>query len=400
MDKWSVTRQGESGERRTLILILTLGVGISEWKQAQIFEREMALWKDYVRNQWKVWIVSTSKMDYLNQFKDTSELGIHFLSLPPATGRGKFLIPQSWKNLIRDSLKSEKNSPSVIVRTNQLWGAHLAAYVSKFLDCPLVVRQGFSLKEDLRQKKETSWFRRYLVQIYEKRYLRRASLAEFTTERVRMISNRSHVRTQRQVVIPNYVDTLTWSPIRAPWPPKGHDITLGFFGRLEPQKNLLNLVEALAGLPWIRLEIIGFGTQREALLDMSSKCQVTTTFIDPMPPQLLSGYIERWTAAVFPSLYEGHPKAIIETMTKGVPIVGTPVLGIQELLEDGRGLISSGVSSKDIRDATLALLHKDDVEVNEMIRKAQEFSISRYSLASIATEQRRVYSEIMLRHDN
>lgn len=399
MDKRGDSSVEEVSVEGTIVLVLTLGVGISEWKQSQILQREMALWRNYVENNWSVWIISTSREDHVNQIADTGEFGIQFLSLPPSGRLGSFFVPRSWKSQLEYYLKTLRGRSSVIVRTNQLWGAHLGAYLSRFLNCPLVIRQGFSLTEDLKQKRK-NWIYRLLVQIYEKTFLRKASLAEFTTEHARMISCRSNKQPECIAVIPNFVDTQTWTPRKKLWTPKDFDIRLGYFGRLEPIKNLLNLIEALVGIQHVTLEIIGTGSQRDALEEMSSKHQVATLFIPPMAPELLSTHIEEWTAAVFPSFHEGHPKAVIETMTKGVPIVGTPVPGIRELLENGRGIVSSGVSSRELQTAILEFLHKDVSEIRKMINRAQEFSTSKYSLVSIAQEQRLVYGKIMRQYDN
>jgi glycosyltransferase involved in cell wall biosynthesis len=173
------------------------------------------------------------------------------------------------------------------------------------------------------------------------------------------------------------------------------NIVIGYFGRLEPIKNLGNTIEALRDIPNITFEIVGDGSQRSHLETLSKMNQVNVTFSPHMNASELSKRIENWTFAIFPSLQEGHPKAVIETMIKGVPILGTPVLGIKDLLSHERGFLTKGTTIKDIREAITGLMNTDLTVVQSRMKRAQEFARLNFSLETIAESQRRSYSLLM-----
>ena len=61
---------------------------------------------------------------------------------------------------------------------------------------------------------------------------------------------------------------------------------------------------------------------------------------------------------VLPSLYEGHPKALLEAMSCGMAVVGAEVPGIAEVIEDGETGALCGTDATSIR-ATLSGLARD-----------------------------------------
>jgi glycosyltransferase involved in cell wall biosynthesis len=58
------------------------------------------------------------------------------------------------------------------------------------------------------------------------------------------------------------------------------------------------------------------------------------------------------TATLLPSEREGLPRSVIESMSLGVPVIGTAIRGIQDLLGDGRGFL---VEVGDIEGLTRAM---------------------------------------------
>ena len=125
-----------------------------------------------------------------------------------------------------------------------------------------------------------------------------------------------------------------------PFPPRGEVLEMGFVGRLEPVKNPLAAVEAVALLRdrgiAARLRILGEGSQRPLLerriADLGLEGQVRLEGFHPRPFDRLRGchlYLQ-------PSLSEGFGLAICEAMSAGLPVIASAVGGAPEIIEDGR----------------------------------------------------------------
>jgi len=118
---------------------------------------------------------------------------------------------------------------------------------------------------------------------------------------------------------------------------KQYDIA--FVGRLEPQKNPLILADILA---WLRLSkksmcIIGGGSlegelrQRIDALGLSQQ----VTWCGPLDRNAALRTAARARVMLLPSLWEGHPLAVIEAMQLGLPVVASDVPGTAEIVVDG-----------------------------------------------------------------
>lgn len=115
-------------------------------------------------------------------------------------------------------------------------------------------------------------------------------------------------------------------------------LTLISVGRLSPQKDLSTLLRAFQKLGGMHvLKIVGDGPERallEALvreLDLSDR----VFFLGwRMPVELKALYAEA-DLFVMSSIDEGMPIAVLEAMATGLPIVGTQVSGMDELIKEG-----------------------------------------------------------------
>lgn len=133
-------------------------------------------------------------------------------------------------------------------------------------------------------------------------------------------------------------------------------------GRHEHAKGLPDLVAAAALLraefPELRVLVAGRnGKLTDTLVELQEALSLErqVAFLghrDDVPELLAAADI-----FVFPSLYEGMPGAVIEAMAAGLPIVGTDIPAMRELLGTGRGarLVPPG-SPEDLAGAIRDLL--------------------------------------------
>ena len=137
-------------------------------------------------------------------------------------------------------------------------------------------------------------------------------------------------------LIPNGVDTALFSPSKETCTGKNGVRTILFVGRLTRQKNLMRLLEALSVLNEhhsVQLQIIGEGPLQRTLEETATQLRVDCTFEGTVPHHSLPDYMNCAGMFVLPSLVEGHPKALIEAMSCGMPCVVSDCEGNRALIE-------------------------------------------------------------------
>jgi len=103
-----------------------------------------------------------------------------------------------------------------------------------------------------------------------------------------------------------------------------------YLGRLSPEKGLRTLLE---GWPKdVRLVVVGDGPEREALMRAAPAAVEFRGALDPKDALPLLGAAR---ALVMPSVnYEGSPRAILEALAAGVPVLASAIGGLPELVRD------------------------------------------------------------------
>jgi len=173
---------------------------------------------------------------------------------------------------------------------------------------------------------------------------------------------------------------------------------IGTVARLVPQKSLHDLIGAmprvLEVLPSARLLICGDGPLRADLEALCRRLGVAgaVTF---------AGYTREIRAAyaamdvfVLASSHEGLPISMLEVMAMGIPVVGTRVPGIADLIEDGQTGLSVPYGDPSALAAALIRLFADDA-LRERVRKNACRNIERvYTRDIVAQRMEALYTDL------
>lgn len=136
----------------------------------------------------------------------------------------------------------------------------------------------------------------------------------------------------KSIYIPNGVDVKKFKPSHHP---AGHSVL--FVGRLEPQKNILTLIETVSTLKQpIKLVIVGDGSLRQAAIDLAKKNHVNLELNRHVEHNQLPRIYCRATVFVLPSIKEGSPKALLEAMSFGLPCILSDIPEHKEIITNRR----------------------------------------------------------------
>lgn len=141
----------------------------------------------------------------------------------------------------------------------------------------------------------------------------------------------------RLACVPNGLDAGPVPAFTRPALPQNR-IIAGFVGRLEPQKGADLLIEAVIalharGAP-VHTLIAGDGPLRGPLAARleGAGCAQAVTWLGEVDGRGLMAVLD---LLVMPSRYEGFPYVLLEALHAGLPVVCTPVGGVEETVHDG-----------------------------------------------------------------
>jgi glycosyltransferase involved in cell wall biosynthesis len=191
-------------------------------------------------------------------------------------------------------------------------------------------------------------------------------------------------------LIPNWVDLACIDQIIVP--PKAIDeFRVLFVGRLHPVKQVDLLLKAFR---LIRdrhhdafLFILGEGEQHEALKDLTVKLNLTNSvfFKGNVNHEKVIEMMKLSDVLVLTSKDEGNPRVIIEAMACKVPVVGTDVPGIRDMIVDqSTGYLAKSFKPEDIAQS-IEIVIKNRNAANKVADKAYEFISENFS-KEIVTE--------------
>ena len=174
------------------------------------------------------------------------------------------------------------------------------------------------------------------------------------------------------------------------------DLVVGAVGRLDPVKDLPNLLAAfrqVSGvLPNARLILVGEGPERRRILQLLDELNLTNVVT-------LTGYrrdvrelLSALDLYVNTSVFEGVSLTILEAMAAGLPVVATRVGGTPEVVVDGStGLLVPPRDPSRVAGAVQELLC-DTRKRDEFGRAGRRRLEQQFSIGRMVSEYHRVYS--------
>jgi glycosyltransferase involved in cell wall biosynthesis len=312
-----------------LFLFFSYNVSLAQWIEQGLFSREIAIYRKYQRQGWRVTLVTWGGKEDLSFSKELA--GIEIIPLFTRLPRFKNPVLKLAISFLGAIILHRGFSTATILKTNQQWGAWFPLLVSRLTGIPCVVRCGYEYVQNLSRSNAPRAVIT-LLHILFRRILKQASHIIVTTADIKQYML-SHYRLSPEhiTIIPNYVDTSIFK--------NDHLARIGdsaiFVGRLSLEKNLKNIISAFAETSW-QLTIVGDGPQREELENHACACSAHVNFCGRMPNTALPALLNLHEVSITCSHYEGNPKALLEAMACGCAILGSNVIGIRSIIQDGK----------------------------------------------------------------
>jgi glycosyltransferase involved in cell wall biosynthesis len=163
-------------------------------------------------------------------------------------------------------------------------------------------------------------------------------------------------------------------------------------GRYAPPKGQKDIIrampEVLDEFPEAVIVIVGWGELEESLNDLADDLKVSEHVSITGRSDSVYEYYDSADVFVFPSHWEGFGIVLLEAMAAGLPIIGSDVGPIPELINDDFGTIVPSKAPEDLAEAMISLSKSNTKKSGDA---AFQHVKNKYSLQSYANQYESLY---------
>jgi len=360
-------------------LFFTAGVSLKTWEKVGSLDREL-----------KPYQCLTEYFDEIIFFTYGGNNDLKFQNF--LSGKIKILpkkhgIPWLVYSLLLPFLYRKELKKIDIFKTNQMIGSWTAVIAKLFFKKKLIIRQGYQLS--ISAKKEGYSFLKMLIVLFLEKLAYKNANAIIVSSKgdKKYIEEKYYTSPEKIKYIPNYIDTELFKPLNIQ-----KENRICFVGRLTEQKNAFNLIKAVSNLN-IKLVIFGSGSLEKDLKDFSRQLKADVEFRKNIPNKDLPEELNKSRLFILPSLYEGCPKVLLEAMACGLPVIGTDVCGINEIIKHKENGYLCQTDAVSIRKAIVEVLN--DKKMREKIKfNARETILQNFSLEKNLEKEINIYESL------
>ena len=167
-----------------------------------------------------------------------------------------------------------------------------------------------------------------------------------------------------------------------------------YAGRLSGEKGVGLLISAFASMPDMQLKIVGTGPDEEQLRQQAKGCS-NITFEGYKNGDELRQIIADASFVIVPSQwYENNPMSIIEAYAHGVPVIGSNIGGIPEIVEEGvTGYLFETGNVRALCTAVRQAAQLDMQEYTTLSNGARNFASDKFERSNYAMRLTDFYSQ-------
>ena len=176
--------------------------------------------------------------------------------------------------------------------------------------------------------------------------------------------------------------------------------------RLVPKNGIDTLIKAVAEVkkefPEIRCHIIGDGPDRRnlELQTTNYKLQANVKFFGSIPHEKIPAYLKAADVFVRPSRSEGMGNSFVEALAAGLPIIGTPMGGIVDIIEDpstglgqATGFFAKPDDAEDLARKIIYVLHHTE-DAKRTVEAGRKMVEERFSWDSISSAYSLIFENV------
>ncbi len=171
-----------------------------------------------------------------------------------------------------------------------------------------------------------------------------------------------------------------------------------FVGRLDVQKGVEYLIRAIPNViktySKVHFFILGNGNLENMLKKLAKKLDIlgNVTFLDMIPLEKMCEFYSSADIFCLPSLHEGFPLSIAETLSIGLVIVASAIEGIPEaIIENENGFLTAPKNYIQLSEKLIKALTLNNVKLKNIQENNKKLARNKYSWENIVKEIIKTY---------
>ncbi len=337
----------------------------------------VALVKNLDRDKFEAEVVCLR--DEGNWRKELNDRGIKITVLGGIRGLSFLSFFKLWRAV--------KNSAPAIVHTHLFWGDFFGRIAAKLAGVKIIVstEQNLNYSEGL------------LKRLGKMMTARLANVIVAISLAVKNYAMQNEGAKEKQIVIiPNGLEVEKFLNNSRAYDQDNRELLIGSIGRLVRQKGFDCLIRAMAGVSGqVKCLIAGEGEKRTELqklidrLKLAEKAKLVGWQDD------VKKFLDGLDIFVLPSRWEGLGMVILEAGLAGLPVIGSKVDGIAEIIADGEdGLLFESGNAAELAEK-IKSLRDDQSERMRLGKNLQKKVAADYSIERITRQYEALYFKIL-----
>ena len=355
-----------------VLVVFTYGYSLKTWDESGTLERELSIYTELQ----KKYAIEFTFLTY----GDNSDLQIAIKDLDvDIIPIYKYQKKSSSKliNILKSiyfPLKNKRLFVDIdIIKQNQLQGSWVAIIIKRLIHKPLFTRTGYDVyKFCLEDKKNFSIKFLYLyltkITIQFSNIYSVSNLTDLRYSKFKYNKNKQFILRPNWILPNEYIEKKRFSN------------KVICVGRLEDQKNFGYIIDEFKGSNF-EIDIVGKGSKKNELRDLSVKNNVKVNFIKNIDNKELIKLYSDYKYFISSSLYEGHPKTVLEAMHSGCIVFVSDISNHSELVEHGVDGYIYDLKKDNLKELFEATISDEDmiknISRNARLKMERKFSLEK-----------------------
>tara|TARA_Y100000816_G_scaffold225740_2_gene170745 strand:- start:2714 stop:3850 length:1137 start_codon:yes stop_codon:yes gene_type:complete len=367
-----------------IILIFTFGISLKDWQNTGLITRELKIYESLNEKYgFTFTFITFGDQEDVQIAKD-----IDFINVIPSQTivsftKSRFL--NFFKSLILPYKIKKYLKNADLIKTNQLSGSWIGIILKFMLKKPLLVRTGY----DVLQFKINERKPKYIIVFYfilTQLCLIFSDIFSVTSIEDKLNMQKRFLGSENILINRNYVLHKYEKPFNERYQNK-----IIVVGRLEKQKNYIQLLESLKGIN-CTIDIVGDGSERKKIEKLIENSNLDVNLLGILSNDDLVNLMKNYKIFLSGSLYEGSPKSTLEAMSSGALIVAFENSNISEIIES----YENGILFNDFKllPEIIRDMIQNEKKFDIMTKRAYLKIEDEYSLESAIKREIKIYNLI------
>tara|TARA_Y100001958_G_C21174169_1_gene505328 strand:- start:183 stop:1301 length:1119 start_codon:yes stop_codon:yes gene_type:complete len=341
-----------------VLVVFTYGYSLKTWDESGTLERELSIYSE-LQKKYGIKFTFLTYGDRTDLQIVIKDLDVDIIPIYKYQKKSSFKLVNILKSFYFPFKNKKLFVGLDIIKQNQLQGSWVALIIKRLLHKPLFTRTGYDVYKFCLEGKK-NFFIRFLYLYLTKITIRLSNIYSVSNLTDLRYSKFKYNKNKQFVLRPNWILPNEYNE------KKRFSNKILCVGRLEDQKNFGYIINEFKGSNF-EIDIVGKGSKKTQLYDLSVKNNVKVNFLKNIDNKDLIKLYSDYRYFISSSLYEGHPKTVLEAMHSGCIVFLSDISNHSELVDHG----VDGYTY-DLKKGSLKELFKESISDEDMLKNISQ----------------------------